>query len=277
MQVLIVEDEQIIREGILSRPDWAGMGITQLRSAASAKEAFAVLENYTPDLIISDIRMRGMNGLEMCRKIREKLPQVQIIILTGYDEKEYLKEAIELGVVGFIEKPLSLTTLRHAIDKVRKNFAGTGQESGLQPSTKNDAAATAGENSSFSGPDGTDPPSRRQETEERSSLAVKKVMSYIQDHYWEEDLSLKILAEQVYLTPQYLSTLFKNETGMTVGQYMADHRIDQAKRMLDDPSYKLYQISGLVGYKDANYFTRLFRKKTGMTPMEYRNRNEQTQ
>ena len=277
MQVLIVEDEQIIREGILSRPDWAGMGITQLRSAASAKEAFAVLENYTPDLIISDIRMRGMNGLEMCRKIREKLPQVQIIILTGYDEKEYLKEAIELGVVGFIEKPLSLTTLRHAIDKVRKNFAGTGQESGLQPSAKNDAAATAGENSSFSGPDGTDPPSRRQEKEERSSLAVKKVMSYIQDHYWEEDLSLKILAEQVYLTPQYLSTLFKNETGMTVGQYMADHRIDQAKRMLDDPSYKLYQISGLVGYKDANYFTRLFRKKTGMTPMEYRNRNEQTQ
>ena len=109
--------------------------------------------------------------------------------------------------------------------------------------------------------------------EEKNSLAVQTVIRYIEDHYWEETLSLKVLAEQVYLTPQYLSSLFKSCTGVTLGTFMQDYRIEQAMRMLKDPAYRLYQISELVGYKDANYFTRVFKKKTGLTPMEYRNRH----
>ncbi len=254
MKLLIVEDEQTIRDGIVNRPDWAGLGVTEVRAASGAREALAVLESFAPDLVISDIQMPGMNGLALCRRIREKLPGTQIIILTGYDEKEYLKEAIDIGVVSFIEKPLSLTILRRAVEKARSSLP----------------AAAPGEG------EGAEPPKDAPQPEKVSDAgaAVRKVIRYIEDHYWEESLSLKVLSDQVYLTPQYLSSLFKSETGQTIGQYMSDYRIGQAKRMLADPAYKLYQISELAGYKDASYFARLFKKKTGLTPSEYRNQYE---
>ncbi len=259
MKLLIVEDEQIIRDGIVSHPDWTEMGFGEVRAASSAKDAFEIMEHFLPDLIISDIQMPGMDGLAMCRKIREDHPNIQIIILTGYDEKEYLKEAIDIGVVSFVEKPLSLTVLRRAVEKARKSinerFPETVREENKEGAVKAPDDAGSGD----------------ADSDEKNTLAVKKAKKYIEDHYWEEELSLKTISDQVYLTPQYLSTLFKNATGQTIGQYMSDYRIEQAKRMLSDPSYKLYQISELVGYKDANYFTRLFKKKTGLTPMEYRN------
>lgn len=260
MKLLIVEDEQIIRDGIISHPDWMEMGVREVRAAASAKDAFEILESFQPDLIISDIQMPGMDGLTMCRKIRENYPHIQIIILTGYDEKEYLKEAIDIGVVSFVEKPLSLTVLRRAVEKARNNIRERFPVAAYEEENKEAEIKTA-EDAGEGSPD----------NDEKNTLAVKRAKKYIEDHYWQEDLSLKIISDQVYLTPQYLSTLFKNATGQTVGQYMSDYRIEQAKRMLSDPSYKLYQISELVGYKDANYFTRLFKKKTGITPMEYRN------
>ena len=274
MKLLIVEDEQIIRDGIISHPDWASMGITEVRAASGAKHAFAIMEQYLPDIIISDIQMPGMDGLTMCRKIKENYPNIQIIILTGYDEKEYLKEAIDIGVVSFVEKPLSLMALRRALEKAGKALekqtpeVANREETGTADKTSSGTGAVSiQENKMLSGINGVS----IQESDAAGVLAVKSVKKYIEDHYWEEELSLKILAEKVYLTPQYLSTLFKNETGQTVGQYMSDYRIEQAKRMLGDPAFKLYQISELVGYKDANYFTRLFKKKTGITPMEYKN------
>ena len=254
MKLLIVEDEQTIRDGIVNRPNWAELGVAEVRAASGAREALALLESYTPDLVISDIQMPGMNGLALCRRIREKLPGTQIIILTGYDEKEYLKEAIDIGVVSFIEKPLSLTVLRRAVDKARSFLP---------------ESVSAGDKEEESG-SGSAP----QERVSDAGAAVRKVIRYIEDHYWEESLSLKVLSDQVYLTPQYLSSLFKSETGQTIGQYMSDYRIGQAKRMLADPAYKLYQISELAGYKDASYFARLFKKKTGLTPSEYRNQYE---
>lgn len=227
MKLLIVEDEQIIRDGIISHPDWAAMGIQEVYATSNAQQAFAIMEHYLPDIIISDIQMPGMDGLTMCRKIKEQHPNIQIIILTGYDEKEYLKEAIDIGVVSFVEKPLSLMALRRALEKARKTYGEPLPEA--MHSTEQDTG-NAKESAA--------PDTGIQAKDERSLLAIKTVKKYIEDHYWEEELSLKILAEKVYLTPQYLSTLFKNETGQTVGQYMSDYRIEQAKRMLADPSFK---------------------------------------
>ncbi|WP_130836287.1 response regulator [Lachnoclostridium sp. Marseille-P6806] len=99
---------------------------------------------------------------------------------------------------------------------------------------------------------------------------VREVCEYIEAHLGDSSLSLGRLAEVVYLTPTYLSAMFRRNRGITVGQFIADARIGRACELLADPQYKLYQVAGLVGYEDPKYFTKLFKKKVGLTPTEYR-------
>ncbi|SEA25268.1 Helix-turn-helix domain-containing protein [Lachnospiraceae bacterium NK3A20] len=99
---------------------------------------------------------------------------------------------------------------------------------------------------------------------------VRDVCRYIDTHLEEKELSLSRLSQVVYLTPAYLSAMFRKNKGITVSQYIANERIAKAKELLRDPQYKLYQIAEMVGYEDAKYFTKLFRRRTGSTPTEYR-------
>ena len=97
IQLLLVDDEAKTRNGLLKHVDWEKLGIDMVQTAQSAQEALALCEEYQPDILISDIRMRKMNGLEMSSILSQKYPSCKIIIISGYADKEYLKAAIELG------------------------------------------------------------------------------------------------------------------------------------------------------------------------------------
>ena len=103
-----------------------------------------------------------------------------------------------------------------------------------------------------------------------NSFTISKVTEYIQEHYAETDLSIARIADSVYLTPTYLSAVFKKQTGLTIGQYLLGIRVERAKQKMKDPQLKFYQISEQVGYADANYFAKIFKKMTGMTLTEYK-------
>ncbi len=105
-------------------------------------------------------------------------------------------------------------------------------------------------------------------TESNSSIYLIK--KFIADHYMEETLSIKVISEHVFLSTSYLCTLFKNETGQTLNQYLTDFRIEKAKKLLRDPRYRITDISAQVGYSDGNYFGKIFKKSAGMSPSEYR-------
>ncbi len=248
MKVLIVEDEKIIRNGLVNHPQWKKWGVEEVREASNAEEALMLLLSYQPDFVCSDIKMPGMDGLQMCRIIRERYPNIQFILITGHDEKEYLKQAIDLNVVKYIEKPFSPLELREAVYKI-----GSQQK-------KEEAGTTEGQ--------------EKQQNTWEDSYIVRKLKQYIELHYYDPSLSVKSIAEYIGVTPQYLSSVFKDKTGMTVGQYMGDVRIAQAKKLLALPQYKIYEIAELVGYKDCDYFTIVFKKRTGYTPSEYRDKHE---
>ena len=97
-----------------------------------------------------------------------------------------------------------------------------------------------------------------------------QIISYIQSNYRETELCLENIAENVYLSPNYLSSLFKKKMGKTISQYITDVRVQHAKELLRDRSMKLYDVAIKTGYKDANYFTKIFKKAVGVTPSEYR-------
>ncbi len=105
---------------------------------------------------------------------------------------------------------------------------------------------------------------------ESFSRSILKAMDYIRRNYFAPDLSVKLLSEHIYLTPTYLSSLFKKETGMTISEYIIKVRIDKSKELLLDPQIKLFEVAKKVGYNDANYYSKAFSKQTGMTPSTFR-------
>ena len=117
IKLLIVDDERTIRNGLARHMDWEKLGIGMVESAESAQEAFALCERLRPDIVLSDIRMRGMGGVEMCTEIHARYPECQIIFVSGYADKAYLKAAISLGAVDYIEKPVRPELLAAAVRK----------------------------------------------------------------------------------------------------------------------------------------------------------------
>lgn len=520
IKLLIVDDERTIRNGLMRHIDWTGLGIDMVQSAENAQEALAVCEMIQPDIVLSDIRMRGMGGVEMCTRIHELYPECQIVFVSGYSDKEYLKAAISLGAVDYIEKPVSpqllmkavakavaachdyqkkvsvderleksrgvlgqvvlrafayndypedfeksveisglfpkeyemyrfcvlraqhripnvsavqkelqgfllalppivnggtvygaflddrdfclllsggagdiaddcpfLTALRNSIETlvVQEHrfflaygkpvpdkrelchsfdyiqvclrelfFKGWGKyamQASYRPAVpvSFDKNLLSGFASVFSRRDEqavdevleeiyrvlsvqteADPEQIRNvyysidylmgaeyerrmysdllqeasvptaysigkmqqletlrelsdfaterahhmidlwQQEDENCSAVLQVIRIMRSNYADKSLSVKSLAESVYLTPTYLSGLFKKRTGKTIGQYMTELRIEYSMKLLMDKQLKLYHIAEMVGYDDPNYYAKIFKRHVGMTPSEYR-------
>lgn len=489
MKIIIVEDETIIRNGLVKHISWESLGINEVRVAANTQEALFVCENYVPDIVVSDIAMPGENGIVLCRKLRQLFPEIEIIFVTGYADKEYLKAAIDLHAVRYVEKPINRKDISEAVqaavDRCRrttehkeaflhiclldsssypictvgKDIFQVGilhfrQKGGMSEAKQKlseglglwarenkmsilveisdastvsfllsgekeiplgqegrqefirivrqvfagepgwflamgipvdrteritdswQSALEAGKSLAYRGWDCVVFPEdlqgdhrlepdremidrfadavsgkkeeasmelldslmrelerkqvflsgdvrhvyyslnqiireagqalcladKMQESDaeadfledaetyaemnrylqkrlaglfedgesQKSTYAVKKVMDYIRENYGDSSLSIKTLADYVYLTPTYLSSVFKKSVGITIGQYLVDVRIDKAKRLMKEPKLKFYEVASMVGYEDANYFAKIFKKKTNMTPSEYK-------
>lgn len=117
MKLIVVEDEKVIRNGLLKHVPWQRLGVAEVESAANGEEALAKAESFRPDIVLSDIRMPGMSGVELCRKFKEKYPEIEIIFSTGYADKEYLKAAIDLHAVGYVEKPVNVKLLSENVEE----------------------------------------------------------------------------------------------------------------------------------------------------------------
>ena len=117
IKLLIVEDELITRRGLMRHIPWKKIGVDMVETAESADEAFGICARWQPDIVLSDIKMRGMDGIEMCRQLRSLLPDCQIIFVSSYSYKEYLKAAIELGAIQYVEKPVVPEELIGAVEK----------------------------------------------------------------------------------------------------------------------------------------------------------------
>lgn len=253
--VLIVEDETIIRKGIEKMIDWKSMGIQMVKSASNPRHAFSVCSDFIPDIIISDIRMPGMNGIEFCTQFRKVFPECQIIFISGYSDKEYLMAAIHLKVINYVEKPINQKELAEAIQVAVDMVLERHPEKKIKDTVKTENIVE-------------EAVPKVEKTD--AGYISKQLMHYLTKHYAESDISVQQLAEYFGYTPNYLSSLFRKQAGITIGQYLTKVRVEKAKKYLRDPRNKLYQIAEMVGYTDSHYFAKIFKKTTGMLPSEYR-------
>lgn len=117
IKLLVADDESTTRNGIIKHIKWKELGIDIVKEAKDGIEAVKISYEFEPDIIISDIRMPGLNGIEVATKLREKFTNCKIIFLSGYSDKEYLKAAIKLSAVNYVEKPINLMELKETVQK----------------------------------------------------------------------------------------------------------------------------------------------------------------
>lgn len=239
LKVLVVEDEELIRQGIVLGTDWAQLNCAVVGQAANGQEGLEQARDLKPDLIITDIKMPKLDGIEMVRALREEGNQVKVIILTAYDSFPYAQSALRLGAVDYILKPFHDGELEQAVLKI-------------------------------SGGDSRDPMSAFPKSFQ--SRYVQAAAGYIADHYREPDISVGVIAAALAVSEGHLSHLFKKETGDTILGYLTRYRIHQAMGLLKDCRVKVYEVADQVGYRDIAYFSATFKKLVGVAPSEYQNK-----
>lgn len=245
LKVLVVEDEELIRKGIVLAVDWAALDCVVVGEASNGEEALDAVERYAPSLIITDLKMPKMDGLEMLRRLRERGCGAYVIILTAYDSFEYAQSALRLGAVDFLLKPFHDGDLEQAVTNLRRRI-------GLSPGAE----------------DGPAPPIPGLKKGDKSKY-VLGAMDYIGAHYNDPGISVGSIAQHLGLSEGHLSHLFKKETDYTLLNYLTRLRIHKAMELLRDCRAKVYEVAEEVGYKDIAYFSATFKKVVGMSPSEY--------
>ncbi|MCI5535580.1 MAG: response regulator [Clostridiales bacterium] len=236
LRVLLVDDEIMIREGFKKLFDWETHGCTVAGEAADGMEALAKIDSLNPDIVIMDINIPIMNGLKVIKMSRIKHPDTAFIIVSGYDDFSYCREALRLKITDYILKPVNYEEFGTCIDNLKISMYM--------------------ENVS-------------QEPEEQEERIINSITRFIQEHLAEE-MSLSVLSEEFHMNPQYISQLFKNEIGVGFLAYLTSIRMEKAKKLLLSTSLSIGEVAEQSGYGDYRVFTKVFKKSEGITPSQYR-------
>ncbi len=230
IKVLVVEDEPLSRQALVSRLSHILRQEGVVESAEDGSRAIHKAMEMRPDLVLMDIVMPRMNGLEATAVISEHLPEAVIVFLTAYDSFDYAVQAMRAGGRDYLLKPVSEQDLRQLLAKVFHISEGA--------------------------------------TEEKSPFATA-FETWLYGHY-AEDVSLEAAAYSMGMSAAYFSRKIKAETGATFLEKLTELRVQSAKKRLRTTGLTVGEIGRSVGYQDANYFVKVFKRSTGLTPSEYR-------
>ena len=238
LRVLLVDDEIMIREGFKRLFDWQAHDCEVVGEAADGMEALAQIDALRPDIVIMDINIPIMNGLKVIQLSRIKHPNTAFVIVSGYDDFSYCREALRLQITDYILKPVNYDEFGTCIDNLKTSLYEQRVSAAAEP-------------------------------EKQEERAIAGITRYLQEHLAEE-VSLSVLAEQFHLNPQYISQLFKSEIGVNFLAYLTNIRMEKAKKLLLTSSASIAEVAEQSGYGDYRVFTKVFKKSEGVTPSQYR-------
>lgn len=236
LRVLLVDDEIMIREGFKKLFDWEAHECVIVGEAADGMEAITKIDKEQPDIVIMDINIPIINGLKVIQLSRVKYPSMAFVIVSGYDDFSYCREALRLQITDYILKPVNYEEFGSCIDRLEISLYNN--EVKEKPVVKKERVITG-------------------------------ITKYMQEHLSEE-VSLHILLEEFHLNSQYISQLFKNEIGVNFLTYLTNIRMEHAKKLLLSTSLSIAEVSEQSGYGDYRVFTKVFKKSEGITPSQYR-------
>lgn len=241
LKVLLVEDENLIRRGLKFQMDWTEVGCVVAGDAATGREGLEQIRAIRPDIVITDIRMPDMDGLEMLALGRAECA-FDSILITGYSEFDYAKQAIHLGVSEYLLKPVDLNELKACIQQIARR-----RQDEWAPETPEVQLAPDLEPSAM------------------GNKYAAAMLQYIQEHYAQR-ISLTDLSQELNISCTHLNAKFKAETGYTFHDFLNYYRISRAVELQKQGAYKLYEIAELVGFSDYKYFNKVYKRYVGYAP-----------
>lgn len=263
--LLIAEDEQMLRTGLASL-NWASQGITLLAAAKNGLQAVEMAEEHPVDILLSDIRMPGLSGMEVAQFVRDRYPGAEILFLSGYEEFEYAKKAISLHANNYILKPAMPQEVLRAVGAAKDKIVQRRRED----ETKRQMEMELQNLSKVASVTQTPTEEAGIPTEED----ITQVVNYIHKHY-QESLNLAALAEEFHFNPVYLSRLIKKKSGHTFTELLTSTRMYHAARLLRDTVLKNGEICTRIGMGDERYFGQVFLRTYGVSPQQYRKQHRQ--
>ena len=244
-KVLIVDDDVNFRYAVRELIPWRDYGFEVVNEAIHGKQALEFLEQEPVSVVMTDMEMPIMDGVELTKCIKMRYPDIIVVAMSAYDDFSFVKESMRLGAADYILKqdfePRKAAELIANYCREKEALDRT-ETSRMEPET----ADKHGD--------------------------MKKADEYIERHY-HHDISLSGLSEYMGLSENYFSTLFKKEMGVSLKTYVNTVRIEKAKQLLKETNLKIYEVAEQVGYNNSTYFSTLFKKVTGRSVSEYRNRS----
>ena len=244
LKILIVEDEEIIRNGLKHAIDWLAMGCMVIGTAQDAEEGILLIKEESPDIVIADICMPQISGLEM---IEEGLKHrfFYSIVLTGYSEFKYAQQAIKMGVIDYLLKPVDEEELVQVINKIRKQIM-----------EKREVLADNKLENLFNTADKSE------------DVYVKRTYEIIKERYHEK-LSINEVAEELNVSPSFLSRRIRGNLNATFVDVLNQYRVNRSIGLLNKGTMRIYEIADSVGFNEYKYFCSVFKKYIGVTPSDF--------
>lgn len=248
--ILIVDDEETTLRGLTKSLEVWADGRFRIRSAASAREALQTAQNEKVHVLVTDICMPEMTGLELIKEMLQTGQQPVSLILSGHSEFEFAQTAIRLGVLNYLVKPVQKKKLIQSVEEaLEKEF--TQERAGIMQKAADHSLADL------------------EQEQKQMTSPVQAGKDYI-DMHMDRQMMLKEVAEHVHLNPSYFSVIFKEQTGLTFSEYVTRKRIQKAKQLLLTTSIPVAEIAETAGYQTAKYFNKIFKEYEGLTPGQFR-------
>jgi two-component system, response regulator YesN len=246
-RALLVDDETPDLEGLKTLVDWKSFDIEAAWATTSPIEALAIIEREAVDLLVSDVRMPRMTGLDLYARGKEHLPDLAAVFISGHADFSYAKRAIDESAVAYILKPVDDAELAAALRHVVQRLGRIARRTEL-PIEKEQVAK--GEHT-------------------RDRLVIRELKRAVEEDL-EKGISLKELAARFGMTPNHLGFVFRESESEFFSDYLTRRRLDRARILLKDPQLKVYEVAYRLGYRNTSHFNRIFKEHYGVTPGEFR-------
>lgn len=270
IKVIIVDDEVLERRALAEIISKEFNEIEVIGEAANGRIAIEMAKEHHPELMLMDIKMPGIDGVEAVKQIKKDLPDTKFIMVSAFNTFEYAKEVMQQGVKEYILKPSRkediIESVRRVLEEIKEELKQKAEQSELQTQMNRLIALSPKERLASIGMAKPNPDAWK---DNHTKAIMEKAKAYIEENF-KESLTLEEVSKYVELSPFYFSKLFKEQFGLTFIDFITTVRMDFAMKEMADASKSLKEICYTIGYKDPNYFSRAFKKHTGRTPSEYR-------
>ncbi|MCR5581772.1 MAG: response regulator [Pseudobutyrivibrio sp.] len=239
MRIVLVEDEQRARRGLKNLIQMVSDDCEVVADAADGEKALDLISKCKPEVVFTDIKMPKMDGIQLIKEVRKEDPTIKFVIVSAYEEFDYARQALSLGVTEYLVKPLIMEDVEKVVNKLEQIDMEVEE---------------------------------RDKDDEDIHPLIKKTLKMIEKNY-SSHMSQKDVAAELNITPEYFCSLFAKEMGESYVKYIKRYRVEVAKTLLLHGDVSKDDVAEKVGYTDTKYFGKVFHEVTGYSISEFLHQN----